>query len=280
MNSPISRRTVAVSLLAGAAALGTTGAAFAAPSPAAEEPTHRHRHELPTIVLIHGAFADASSWNAVVERLQRQGHQALAPALPLRGLASDATYIRSFLDSVPGPIVLVGHSYGGAVISVAAADTSRVKALVYIAAFVPDIGESALELTAKYPGSTLAQATSTQYYPLPGGGQGEELIIKQKLFREQFAAGVPATTAQVMAVGQRPIALAALQEKSTAAAWKKLPSWCLVATEDRNIPPAAVQWMAERARAHTVRVRAPHAVAVSDPGPVTELILRAARSAC
>ncbi len=128
--------------------------------------------------------------------------------------------------------MLVGHSYGGAVISVATADTSRVKAVVYIAAFVPAIGESALELTDTYPGSTLAQATCTQYYPLPGGGQG----------------------------------------------WKKLPSWCLVATEDRNIPPAALQWMAERARAHTVRVRAPHAVAVSDPGPVTELILRAARS--
>jgi pimeloyl-ACP methyl ester carboxylesterase len=224
-----------------------------------------------------GAFDGASSWHTVVERLQRQGHQALAPAVPLRGLAA-AAYIRSFLDSVPGPIVLVGHSYGGAVISVAAADASRVKALVYIAAFVPDIGESALELTDKYPGSTLAQATCTQYYPVPGGGQGEELVIKQKLFREQFAAGVPATTAQVMAVGQRPIALAALQEKSAAAAWKKLPSWCLVATEDRNTPPAALQWMAERARARTVRVRAPHAVAVSDPCPVTERILRAARS--
>ncbi|MFC3572357.1 alpha/beta fold hydrolase [Streptomyces yaanensis] len=280
MNSPISRRTVTVSLLAGAAALGTPVAAFSAPSPAQDRSTGGHPHEgRPTIVLIHGAFADASSWNAVVERLQRQGHHVLAPALPLRGLASDAAYIRSVLDSIPGPIVLVGHSYGGSVISVAAADAPRVKALVYIAAFVPEIGESALELTAKYPGSTLAQATATQYYPLPGGGQGEELIIKKELFREQFAAGVPATTAQVMAVGQRPIALAALQEKSTAAAWKKIPSWYLVATEDRNIPPAAEEWMADRAGARTVRVRAPHAVAVSDPGPVTDLILRATRSA-
>ncbi|WP_329466388.1 alpha/beta fold hydrolase [Streptomyces sp. NBC_01431] len=280
MNSPISRRTVTVSLLAGAAALGTPGAAFATPSPSADLASRPHHHEQPTIVLIHGAFADASSWSAVVERLQRLGHHALAPALPLRGLASDAAYIRSVLDSVPGPIVLVGHSYGGAVISVAAADAPRVKALVYIAAFVPDVGESALELTDKYPGSTLAQAASPQYYPLPGGGEGEELVIKQELFREQFAAGVPATTAQAMAVGQRPIALAALQEKATAAAWKRLPSWCLVATEDRNIPPAAEQWMAERAHAHTVRVRAPHAVAVSDPAPVTQLILRAAHSAC
>ncbi|MER5430191.1 alpha/beta hydrolase [Streptomyces sp. NPDC002588] len=226
-----------------------------------------------------GWTSDASSWSAVVERLQRQGHHVIAPALPLRGLTSDAAYIRSVLDSIPGPIVLVGHSYGGAVISVAAAEASRVEALVYIAAFVPDIGESALELTGKYPGSTLAQATSTQYCPLPGGGQGEELVIKKELFREQFAAGVPTTTAQVMAVGQRPITLAALQEKSTAAAWKQIPSWYLVATEDRNIPPAAEQWMAERAHAHTVRVRALHAVAVSDPGPVTELIVRATRSA-
>ncbi|MFK4066684.1 alpha/beta fold hydrolase [Streptomyces sp. NPDC029674] len=228
--------------------------------------------------MIHGAFADASSWSAVVERLQRQGHRVLAPALPLRGLASDAAYIRSVLDSVTGPIVLVGHSYGGAVISQAAAGHPRVKALVYIAAFVPDIGESALQLTDKFPGSTLGQATATQYYPLPDGGQGEELVIKKDLFRKQFAAGVPRQTAQVMAAGQRPITLAALQEPATAAAWKKIPSWYLVATEDRNIPSAAERWMAKRAHAHTVTVRAPHAVAVSDPGPVTGLILRAVRS--
>jgi pimeloyl-ACP methyl ester carboxylesterase len=164
------------------------------------------------------------------------------------------------------------------VISQAAVDASQVKALVYVAAFVPDIGESALELTNKYPGSTLAQATSTQYYPLPGGGQGEELVIRKDLFRDQFAAGVPVTTAQNMAVGQRPIALAALQEQATAAAWKTIPSWCLVATEDRNIPPAAERWMAERARARTVMISAPHAVAVSKPGPVTDMILKAVRS--
>lgn len=279
MNPPISRRTLTVSLLAGAAALGTPGIAQAAQSATADGPTERHgRPAAPTVVLIHGAFADASSWSAVVERLQRQGHRVLAPALPLRGLASDSAYIRSVLDSVTGPIVLVGHSYGGAVISQAAADHPQVKALVYIAAFVPDIGESALQLTGKFPGSTLGQATTTQHYPLPGGGQGEELVIKKDLFRQQFAAGVPRQTAQVMAAGQRPITLAALQEPATAAAWKKIPSWYLVATEDRNVPPAAERWMAERARAHTVTVRAPHAAAVSDPGPVTGLILRAVRS--
>jgi pimeloyl-ACP methyl ester carboxylesterase len=279
MNSPIPRRTVTVSLLAGAAALATPAAAFSAPSPKEDRSADRHPDGgRPTIVLIHGAFADASSWSAVVERLQRGGHRVLAPALPLRGLASDAAYIRSVLDSISGPIVLVGHSYGGAVISQAAVDASQVKALVYVAAFVPDIGESALELTNKCPGSTLAQATSTQYYPLPGGGQGEELVIRKDLFRDQFAAGVPVTTAQNMAVGQRPIALAALQEQATAAAWKTIPSWCLVATEDRNIPPAAERWMAERARARTVTISAPHAVAVSKPGPVTDMILKAVRS--
>jgi pimeloyl-ACP methyl ester carboxylesterase len=279
MNPPISRRTMAVSLLAGAAALGTDGVAQAAQSATADRSAERHgRTAEPTVVLIHGAFADASSWSAVVERLHRQGHRVLAPALPLRGLASDSACIRSVLDSVTGPVVLVGHSYGGAVISQAAADAPQVEALVYIAAFVPDIGESALQLTEKFPGSTLGQATATRYYPLPDGSRGEELVIKKDLFREQLAAGVPRTTAQVMATGQRPITLAALREPATAAAWKRIPSWYLVATEDRNIPPAAEHWMAERARSRTVTVRAPHAAAVSDPGPVTGLILRAVRS--
>jgi pimeloyl-ACP methyl ester carboxylesterase len=269
---------VTASLLAGAAALGTAGVAHATPATAAPRRRSPHRPETPTVVLIHGAFADASSWRGVVERLRSHGHRVLAPALPLRGLASDSAYIRSVLDSVTGPIVLVGHSYGGAVISQAAADHPRVKALVYIAAFVPEVGESALQLTDKFPGSTLGQATTAQRYPLPDGGEGEELVIRQDLFRRQFAAGVPVRTAQVMAAGQRPIALAALQEPAAAAAWKKIPSWYLVATEDRNIPPAAERWMATRARARTVAVRAPHAVSVSDPGPVTDLILDAVRS--
>ncbi|MFE2385573.1 alpha/beta fold hydrolase [Streptomyces misionensis] len=279
MNSPVSRRTVTASLLAGAAVLGTAGAAFSVPAAAADRPRRPHRRpDAPTVVLIHGAFADASSWSGVVERLLRQGHRVLAPALPLRGLASDAAYIRSVLDSVTGPIVLVGHSYGGAVISQAAAGARQVEALVYIAAFVPEVGESALQLTDRFPGSTLGQATVTRYYPLPDSGQGAELVIRKDLFREQFAAGVPVETAHVMAAGQRPITLAALQEPATAAAWRDIPSWYLVASEDRNIPPAAERWMAERAGARTVTVRAPHAVSVTDPVPVTDLILRAVRS--
>lgn len=277
MNAPMTRRSATVTLLAGAgAAVLGVPTASAAQSPSIHKPLGSPPHPAaPTVVLIHGAFADASSWSAVVNLLQREGHPVLAPALPLRGLAEDAAYISSFLESVPGPVVLVGHSYGGAVISHAASGNPRVKALVYIAAFVPEVGESALDLTSKFPGSTLAQATTTQFYPLPGGGRGEELLIKQALFRKQFAAGVPVDIAQVMAVGQRPVAVKALQEKATAAAWKAIPSWCLVATQDRNIPPAAEQWMADRARAHTVRVVAPHAAAVSAPGAVAKLILRA-----
>ncbi|WP_372349491.1 alpha/beta fold hydrolase [Streptomyces sp. KL116D] len=280
MNRPMSRRAVTTSILAAAATLGSAGPLSATPAAAtAHSPGKAHgRGDTPTIVLIHGAFADASSWSGVIERLQREGHHVLAPALPLRGLASDATYIRSVLDGIDGPIVLVGHSYGGAVISQAAATAPQVKALVYIAAFVPEVGESALQLTDRFPGSTLGQATVTQYYPLAGGQQAAELVIKKDLFRKQFADGVPVRTAQVMAAGQRPITLAALQEPATAAAWKTIPSWYLVATEDRNIPPAAERWMAQRARAHTVTVRAPHAVSVSDPGPVTDLIRRAVRS--
>ncbi|GHF37168.1 hypothetical protein GCM10018783_01890 [Streptomyces griseosporeus] len=175
MNSPLSRRTVTASLLAGAAALGTAGVAQATPATGATRRRSPHKPKTPTVVLIHGAFADASSWRGVVERLRNDGHSVLAPALPLRGLASDSAYIRSVLDSVTGPVVVVGHSYGGAVISQAAADHPRVKALVYIAAFVPEVGESALQLTDKFPGSTVGQATTTRHYPLPGGGEGEEL---------------------------------------------------------------------------------------------------------
>ncbi|CAM5244672.1 MULTISPECIES: alpha/beta fold hydrolase [Streptomyces] len=280
MNTPLSRRTVTVSMLAGAAALGAAGLAHAAPAhtttgttaPAAPDAAH------PTVVLAHGAFADASSWAPVVERLLKQGHRVVAPPIPLRSLAGDAAYLRSVLDGIEGPIILVGHSYGGAVISRAAVGAAHVKALVYIAAFVPDAGESAAELTDTYPGSSLSRTTVTQKYPLPGGGQGDELLIRQDLFHRQFAAGVPGTIAETLAVGQRPITVAALRERATAAAWKELPTWYLIATEDRNIPPAAQRWMATRARARVTAVHAPHAVAVSDPRAVTDVILDAALS--
>ncbi|RVX37870.1 pimeloyl-ACP methyl ester carboxylesterase [Nonomuraea polychroma] len=232
----------------------------------------------PTIVLVHGAFADASSWSDVIRRLHRDGYRVVAAANPLRGLSDDAAYVRSVLDTVDGPVVLAGHSYGGSVITEAAAGDPDVKALVYIAAFIPDAGESAGELAGKFPGSTLGETLSTASYPLPGGGAGTELTIKQVKFHKQFAADVPATTAAIMAATQRPVSTLALEEKATKAAWKDIRSYALIAGQDYNIPPKAQQWMAERADARTVTVKdASHAVSVSEPAAVTDLIRRAAR---
>ncbi|MEU2423486.1 alpha/beta hydrolase [Streptomyces sp. NPDC007851] len=232
----------------------------------------------PTIVLVHGAFADGSSWNGVITRLKQAGYPVIAPANPLRGLASDAEYIHSVLKSVHGPVVLVGHSYGGAVISEAAAGDAQVKALVYVAAFAPAEGESSLELSNKFPGSTLGSALKNVPFPLPGGGTGTDQYIKADKFHDQFAADVPRSVTDLMAATQRPVAASALQEKATKAAWKTIPSWTLITTEDRNIPPASQWFMARRAHAHTVEVKASHAVAVSQPGAVTRLIEQASRT--
>ncbi|WP_194833233.1 alpha/beta fold hydrolase [Nocardia sp. XZ_19_369] len=231
----------------------------------------------PTIVLVHGAFADSSSWHGVIEKLRAQGHSVVAAANPLRGLDSDAAYIGSVLDDIDGPCVLVGHSYGGSVITVAAAGKVNVTALVYIAAFIPAEGESALELTDKFPGSTLGPTTRPANYPLADGNSGTELYIRQDEFPAQFAADVPANAAELMAATQRPVALAALQEPATAAAWRNIPAFALLTTEDKNIPVQAQRFMAERASAHTVEISASHAVSVSAPGAVSELIAVAAK---
>ncbi|MFI6490536.1 alpha/beta fold hydrolase [Streptomyces sp. NPDC050564] len=263
-----------LSAVAGVAALTLT-----ATTPAnAAKAEHRASGKKPTVVLVHGAFADASSWNGVIKRLQHDGYPVVAPANPLRGLASDADYLRSFLKSVQGPIVLLGHSYGGSVISQAAAGDPDVKALVYIAAFAPEKGESALELSDKFPGSTLGPTLNSVPFPLSGGGTGTDLYIKTDKFHDQFAADVPKSVTDLMAATQRPVAASALEEKATEAAWKTIPSWDLIATEDYNIPPAAQRFMADRAHAHTVEVKASHAVSVSQPAAVTRLIEQAAHA--
>lgn len=229
-----------------------------------------------TVVLVHGAFADSSSWNGVVERLTAQGHSVLAAANPLRGLDSDAAYVASVLDTVAGPCVLAGHSYGGSVITVAAQGKTNVTALAYIAAFIPDVGESALELTDKFPGSTLGPTTRPAEYPLPDGSTGTELYIRQDEFPGQFAGDVDPATARLMAATQRPVALAALQQPATAAAWRTLPTYALLTTDDKNIPIEAQRYMATRAGAVSVETSASHAVSVSRPAEVAELIGRAA----
>ena len=229
----------------------------------------------PFIVLVHGAFADSSSWNAVIPILRRDGYFVIALENPLRGVRSDAAEVNSVVSRLKGPVVLVGHSYAGSVISAAAAGSRDVKALVYVSAFAPEAGETALGLTGKFPGSTLAGALAPAV-PLPGGGKN--LYIVQGKFPAQFAADVAPAQADLMAVGQRPIAAAALTEASPQPAWKRIASYFVYGDRDRNIPPAALGFMAARAHARqTVVVRgASHVVMVSHPVEVARLIERAA----
>ena len=231
----------------------------------------------PTVVFVHGAFADASGFGAVTSRLQRRGYTVISPANPLRGLASDALYVASVVKTISGPIVLVGHSYGGAVISQAAYDNSNVKALVYLNAYALDAGESTLEIAQRFPGGQVADALRPRPFPHADGTQGTDLYIDPASFRSVFAADVPAPTAARMASAQRPVTLAAFQEKSTTPTWKTIPSWYLVGRDDQVIDPAGQRFMAKRANAHTVEVNSSHASYVSRPAKVMSLIVRAAR---
>ncbi|SBV24992.1 alpha/beta fold hydrolase [Micromonospora krabiensis] len=264
-------KNVVTAAVAGLAVAGLTGSAVAL----AEKGSSARK---PTVVLVHGAFADSSSWNGVVKDLKRDGYPVVAAANPLRGLHADAAYLRSVLDSITGPIVLAGHSYGGSVMSEAADGDRDVKALVYIASFSPEKGESTSELAAKFPGGELGPALNPVPVPLPGGGTGTDLYIKQDKFRAVFAADVARPVADLMAVGQRPITEAALNEPATRTAWKTIPSWSMITTEDLAIPADSMRFMAERAKSHTVEINASHAVTVSRPGAVADLIDKAARA--
>jgi pimeloyl-ACP methyl ester carboxylesterase len=232
----------------------------------------------PTVVLVHGAFADASSWNGVVQRLQRDGYRVVAPANPLRGLPGDSAYIASVLRSIKGPIILAGHSYGGAVISSAAVGNPQVKALVFISALVPDRGEVLADLSAKFPGSELNPALMSVPFTKPDGTTATDLYIRPDSLRAVFAADLPAVTAAAMAVTQRPISASAFADKAGPAAWKSIPSWALVATHDKAIAPDLERFEAKRAGSHTVEVNSSHVAMISHPQVVTDLILDAARS--
>ncbi|MCL1870333.1 MAG: alpha/beta hydrolase [Promicromonosporaceae bacterium] len=228
-----------------------------------------------TVVLVHGAFAGSDSWEGVIEGLQTRGITAIAVANPLRSLAGDAAYVRDVVASVGGPVVLVGHSYGGLVITQAAADASAVQALVYVGAFAPAIGESAFELSGKFPGSTLAEAL--EGYPLADGGV--ELRIAPAKFPAQFAADLAPERTTALAATQRPVTEAALRAGLDVAGepWRTVPSWFVWGAEDRNIPAELVRYMAERAGARqaTEVPGASHALAVSRPAEVTATILAA-----
>lgn len=243
---------------------------------AAAEPESAAAAAKPTVVLVHGAFADSSSWNGVVQILRSEGYPVVAVANPLRGLRPDADYVRSVVDHVSGPVVLAGHSYGGSVMSEAADGAPNVKALVYVASFILEPGESTSQLAARFPGAELGPALDTVPFPLPGGGTGNDLYIRQDQFQKVFAADVAENLTTTMAATQRPIAATALEDPATKAAWKSVPSWNLVATGDLAVPAEAGRFMGERANAQTVEVDASHAVTVSQPGAVAELIGAAA----
>jgi pimeloyl-ACP methyl ester carboxylesterase len=262
----LARRIVAIVLAAMAAVFpGLSISAQAAPAHAQKA----------TVVLVHGAFAESASWNGVIDKLHDQGYPVVAAANPLRSLKGDAEYVAGVLRSIKGPIVLVGHSYGGSVISNAATGNANVKALVYVAAFAPLPGESAQALPGRSPGSTLGPALAP---PVALPGSGNELYIQQDKFPAQFAADVAPAEARRMAATQRPIAEGALAEAAGEAAWKTIPSWFIWGTLDKNIPPAVQSFMAKRAGAkRAVEVKGgSHVVMVSHPAEVAKLIQEAA----
>jgi pimeloyl-ACP methyl ester carboxylesterase len=232
----------------------------------------------PTIVLVHGAFAESASWSAVIAQLQSNGHEVVAAANPLRSLAGDAAYVRDVIGGIGKPVLLIGHSYAGMVITEAAAHNDAVVGLVYVNAFAPEHGESAFQLSTMFPGSTLGE--NLVAYPVSTGGN--ELVIRQDVFRQQFCADVPEAQATVMAATQRPVTEAALTEPlpTDAPAWRQLPSGFVFGDQDLNIPVALHRFMAERAGAKVSRevAGASHAISVSEPEAVTATILEAVAS--
>jgi pimeloyl-ACP methyl ester carboxylesterase len=271
------RRGGIIAGLAAVAGLAVTGAAAAsATSPSAP---HGAPGPRPTIVLVHGAWANGSSWDGVVQRLQAAGFTVDVPPNPLQGLAYDPAYLADFLHSISGPIVLVGHSYGGAVITNAATGDEQVKALVYVDAFAPDQGQTIGQLVSSVPGSCVVAAdpaTLFNFATYPGALAGVfDAYYKQNLFPACFANGLPLAQARVLAATAEPLSTIALGQPSGVPAWKTIPSWAVVGTADRVIPPALQLTMARHAHAHITEVRAPHLSMISDPGVVTRVILKA-----
>ena len=281
------RRTRRLPAVAGALAAGLVGVLMlsgtltATASPAALTPVPTATEQgrppgaaaKPTIVLVHGAFADASGWHDVTRRLQKDDYTVIATANPLRSVSSDAAYLKSILDTIEGPVVLVGHSYGGFVMTNAAAGDPDVEALVYIAAFAPAAGDTVQSLTALNPGSGLADPANLVVRP---NGSGADGYINPAVFRDVFAADVPRDVAEVMAASQRPADLATLFEPSGTPAWATIPSWYVVASDDRTIPPATQRFMAERAGATTIEIRSSHVAMISHPKQVADVIETAA----
>jgi pimeloyl-ACP methyl ester carboxylesterase len=267
----------------GLASSSSAAAAATAATTARQAPATSANGVKPTIVLVHGAWADSSSWNAVVEKLQSRGYTVDAPPNPLTGVSTDSAYLSDFLSTISGPIVLVGHSYGGFVITSAATGNPQVKALVYDDAFIPAVGDTPQTLSGAEPGSCLAvtdPSTVLNFVPNPAStSSNPDLYVKQSVFPGCFANGLPAREGAALAAEQQPLALSALGEPlTTAPAWQTIPSWDIIGTQDHVIPPAEQLVMAHRAGAHITEIRAPHLSMISDPSAVTQVILNAARA--
>jgi pimeloyl-ACP methyl ester carboxylesterase len=232
----------------------------------------------PTVLLLHGAFSDASVWTGVIEELQAAGIEALAPANPLRGLASDAAYLASVAGEIDGPVILAGHGYGGAVITAAGSAPGNVTGLVYVAGFAVDQEESTLDITARFPGGMLLPALRPASFPDANGEQRIELYLDRAAFPGVFGADLPGHLAAAAAAAQRPIAAGAVEEKSSAAAWKTLPCWYVIASADEIIPAEAQRFMAVRAGARSIEVSGSHAIPLSQPAAVARHIAAAASS--
>ncbi|HEY3096016.1 MAG TPA: alpha/beta hydrolase [Acidimicrobiia bacterium] len=227
-----------------------------------------------TVVLVHGAFADSSSWSGVVERVQANGIQVTAVANPLRGISADSAYLASVFAQIPGPVLAVGHSYGGAVITNAATDAKNVVGLVYIAAFAPDEGEQLIAVEGTSRDSVLTSALVPHQYPT-GSGMATEFSIDPAKAREAFAGDLSDAQAALIGVIQRPVSELAFSEPSGAPAWKTLPSWAVVATGDKAAGTDVVRSMAERAGADITEIDGSHVIMISQPDTVTDVILKA-----
>jgi pimeloyl-ACP methyl ester carboxylesterase len=228
-----------------------------------------------TVVLVHGAFADGASWNGVTQLLQEAGVPVLVPAVALRGIAFDSAYLRSVVEQVGGPVLLVGHSYGGAVISNAATGAEAVKGLVFVSGFAPDEGQTLGDIEGTSRDSALAPALVQRTFPGPDGGSAVELFVAEAEFPRVFAGDLPAEQAAVLAAAQRPVAASAFEERNGAPAWRTLPSWAVVATGDKAAGSDVLLGMARNAGAELTELEGSHLIMVSQPRAVSDVILRA-----
>jgi pimeloyl-ACP methyl ester carboxylesterase len=231
--------------------------------------------ETPTVVLVHGAFADGSSWNGVIQRLHAKGVKVIAPANPLRGISIDSAYTASVFAQTPGPVLAVGHSYGGAVITNAASEAENVVGLVYVAAFAPEEGELLGDASAASKDSILGTALVPRQYPTPNGGPAVEFTVDPARIHDVFAADLPDELTPLVAATQRPVAELAFSEPNGAPAWKDLPSWAVVALSDKAAGTDVVRSMAERAGAAITELAGSHVIMISQPDAVTDVIMNA-----